>query len=320
VPGENQAVIRIRASGLCGSDLQCYRATLPPTTIMGHEPCGTVAALGREVTGFEIGDRVMIHHCEGCDVCEYCRQGYYQLCVDETRTYGGGSDGAHADYLLARASTLVPLPDELSFEEGAALSCGTGTAYFALRRMQLTDGETLAVYGQGPVGLSATLLAKYMGASVISPRRLQLAQGLGADVIVNPEADDPIRTVHEVTGGRGADASIDCTGVEIARQQAVRSVRVFGRSCLVGEGGTVTFDATADIIHRHLALYGSWTFPVQGLADSSRFVVDHRVPLHRLITHRFPLERAEQAYQEFDAGHTGKCVLMSDDGVCADPG
>jgi threonine dehydrogenase-like Zn-dependent dehydrogenase len=284
---------------------------------MGHEPCGTVAALGPGVTGFEIGDRVMIHHCEGCDVCDYCRQGYYQLCVHGARTYGGGSDGAHADYLLARVSTLVPLPDQLSFEEGATLSCGTGTAYFALRRLQIADGETLAVYGQGPVGLSATLLAKHMGARVIavdiSASRLQLARGLGADVVVNSDAHDPIAAIHELTGGRGADASVDCTGVAIARQQAVRSVRVFGRSCLVGEGGTVTFDATPDIIHRQLALYGSWTFPAHGLAESSRFAVDHRIPLHKLITHRFPLEQAEEAYQKFDAGLTGKCVLVLDD-------
>lgn len=314
VPGPNQALIKIKASGLCGSDLGPYRSSNPPDAIMGHEPCGTVAVVGPGVAGVEVGARVMAHHCEGCEDCDYCAQGYRQHCVNGGRTYGGGANGSHADYLLVRAGTLVRLPDELSFEEGAILACGTGTAFVALKRLGVTEREALAVYGQGPVGLSATLLAKYMGARVIavdiSPERLDLARSLGADAVVNASEQDPIEVIQELTQGRGCEVAIDCTGQAEARVQTVRSVRPFGRACFVGEGGSVTLDVTNDIIHRQLTLYGSWTFPASGLAEGARFAVERGIPLDKLITRRFRLEEADDAYRQFDAGAAGKLVFV----------
>src|SRR5581483_9761640 len=130
-------------------------------------------------------------------VCPHCATGWSQLCVEGVaEVYGVTGHGAHARYMKCPASTLVPLPDELSFETGAAISCGTGTAFGALRRMNLSGRDTIAIFGQGPVGLSATQLAVAMGARVIAldigPERLARAKEFGAEAIVNPQADDAV--------------------------------------------------------------------------------------------------------------------------------
>lgn len=316
VPGPGQVVVKMGASGICGSDLHPYRASRAQNNISGHEPCGSVAELGPGVIGPKVGDRAIIHHYSGCGTCKYCRIGYYQLCIHGHQTYGFGSHGGNADYILVPASCLVALPDELSFADGAAIACGTGTAYMAVKKLDVSGRDTLAIYGQGPVGLSATLLAKAMGARIIaidvSNERLELARGLGADVVLNPTEGDPIQAIRDLTGGEGADCTLDCTGNATARAQTVRSARVFGRACFVGEGGTVALEPSPDIIHRHLTLYGSWTFPTVGLEECARFVVDRGVPLHKLITHRFRLDQAEEALRIFDGGATGKCVFVMD--------
>ena len=195
-PGPGEVVIEIKASGMCGSDLKYYRAKggaaslgLGPASgpvIGGHEPCGVVAAVGPGVpeNQAKVGQRVMCPHYTGCGTCEHCRVGWSQLCASGIVVYGATGHGAHAPYMKVPASTVVPLPDALSFETGAAISCGTGTAYGALRRMNLAGGSTLAVFGQGPVGLSATLLGAKMGARVIAietnAERRKLALEFGA--------------------------------------------------------------------------------------------------------------------------------------------
>src|SRR5579883_2564681 len=206
-PGPGEVVVRIGAAGLCGSDLHAYRGERAQTHISGHEPCGTIAALGAGVTGWRAGERVIVHHYAGCGQCKYCRIGYDQLCLHGHRTFGFGAHGANADFLLVPARCLVRLPDALSFAEGAAIACGTGTAYMALTKLGVSGRDTLAIYGQGPVGLSATLLGKAMGARVIAvevaePRRA-LARELGADVVLDPQSEDPVAAIRELTGGGG---------------------------------------------------------------------------------------------------------------------
>lgn len=316
-PGPGEAVVKIGASGICGSDLSPYRASREQQHVSGHEPCGTVSALGDGVTGWRVGDRVIVHHYSGCGVCRYCRIGYDQLCLQGHQTYGFGSNGGNADFIRVPARCLVALPDALSFAEGAAIACGAGTAYMALKKLDISGRDTIAIYGQGPVGLSATLLGKAMGARIIavdlSPERLALAQGLGADVVWQADTGDPVTAIRALTGGEGADATLDCTGNATARAQTIRSARVFGRACFVGEGGTVTLEPSPDIIHRHLTLYGSWTFPSVGLDECARWIVDRHIPLERLITHRFRLDDAPDAFRTFEGGATGKCVFVMEE-------
>lgn len=324
-PGPGEVVLEMKASGMCGSDLHPYRAVGDAAAslglggqggpvIAGHEPCGVVAALGPGVLDLQVGERVMNHHYRGCGRCKHCRVGWSQLCRAGIVVYGVTGHGGHAPYMKVPASTLVPLPDELTFEEGAAISCGTGTAYGALKRLDVSGRDTLAVFGQGPVGLSATMLGRAMGARVIAldiaPERRALARELGADEVVDPAAGDPVAALHELTGGEGVEVALDCSGNPGARVAAVRSATTWGRVGFVGEGGTVTLDVSRDLLRRQLTVIASWTFSAVGQEECARFIAARRVPLGRLLTHRFQLEQADEAYRLFDTQTTGKGVFM----------
>ena len=323
VPGPREVLVRMKASGMCGSDLSGYRASKEvraqrEPNIGGHEPCGVIEARGSQVSESEapIGQRVMIYHYSGCEKCKMCQIGYYQMCPTEAKVYGGVFNGGHAPYMVVRPYMLVPLPDELTVEEGASISCGTGTAYMAVKRLNVSGRDTLAIYGQGPVGLSGTLLAKAMGARVIAvdvgQERLDLARDFGADEVVDASEVDPVQAIKDLTQGWGAEATLDCTGNATARANTVRSTQNWGRACFVGEGGTVELSPTPDIIHRQITLYGSWTFNPLGMAECARFVVDRKIPLSKLLTHRFKLDEAEAAYKLFDTQTTGKGVFLFD--------
>jgi 2-desacetyl-2-hydroxyethyl bacteriochlorophyllide A dehydrogenase len=326
-PGPGEVVLEIKASGMCGSDLKFYRAVGGPAAlglggtggpvIAGHEPCGVVAAIGAGVTERQarLGARVMQHHYRGCGVCEHCSTGWMQLCVEGVaEVYGATGHGAHARYLKCPARTLVPLPDELSFEAGAAISCGTGTAWGALHRLGLQGDHTIAIFGQGPVGLSATQLAAAMGARVIaldvSDERLARAKELGADVLINPKATpEVVPAIKDLTHGRGAHLCLEASSSPQARQQAVRAVRTWGKVCYVGEGDSVTLDVSPDLLRRQVTLIGSWTFSTVGQADCARFIADRGIDVDRLFTHRWRLDQAEEAYKLFDAQTAGKGVI-----------
>jgi threonine dehydrogenase-like Zn-dependent dehydrogenase len=324
-PGPGEVVVAIKASGMCGSDLHVYRATgsqnalgfaVSAPAIAGHEPCGVVAELGSEVNPrfAQVGARVMVHHYFGCGVCQHCRTGWSQMCSEGAAVYGVTHHGGHAPYMKVPASTLVPLPEELSFEAGAAISCGTGTAYGALRRINLSGRDTIAIVGQGPVGLSVTQFAVAMGARVIaldlsSERRL-LAKRFGAEITIDAGDDDPLGAVKDVTHGRGADLTLDTSGRPEGRILAVKTARAWGTVCFVGEGSNVTIDVSPDMLRKQLTIIGSWTFSTVGQADCAQFVAERRIPVSDLFTHRWRLEQAEEAYRLFDTQTTGKGVFL----------
>lgn len=326
-PGPRDVVLEMKASGMCGSDLKFYRRPkgesaglgLPASTgpvIAGHEPCGVVAAVGPGVTEREarVGARVMVHHYHGCGACNHCRSGWSQLCqTDTVSVFGVTAHGGHAPYLKVPVSTLVPLPEALSFEAGAAISCGTGTAYGALRRMNLCGNDTIAIFGQGPVGLSATQLAAAMGARVIaldvSRERLTRAREFGAAAVVDPAADDPIGAIKDLTHG-GADLALDTSSAPEARIAAIRSAKVWGTVCFVGEGGNVTIEVSPDMLRRQLTVIGSWTFSTVGQAECAQFITERKIPVDDLFTHRWRLDQADAAYRLFDMQTTGKGVFL----------
>jgi 2-desacetyl-2-hydroxyethyl bacteriochlorophyllide A dehydrogenase len=319
----------MKASGMCGSDLHQYRrpkgqerqATgLPMSSdpiIAGHEPCGVVVAAGPGVTEKEAraGERVMVHHYQGCTQCIHCRAGWQQLCQEvPVKVYGNNAHGGHAQFLKVPANTLVPLPDELSFAAGAAIACGSGTAYSALRRMNLSGNDTIAIFGQGPVGLAGTQFAKAMGARVIAldinRQRLDRAKEFGADEVVDPGSNDPVAAIKELTHGRYADLTLDTSSNPEARLNAIRSTKVWGTMCFVGEGGNVTIDVSPHLLRRQLTLIASWTFSNIIQAECARFAVERKIDVDKLFTHRWKMDQAEEAYKLFDKQSDGKGVFL----------
>ncbi len=328
-PGPLDVVVEMRASGMCGSDLQNYRRPLDQPAYMpsligrapiaGHEPAGIVCAVGSAVPPQQarLGQRVMVHHYQGCTNCNHCRSGWQQLCQNAkpmVNVYGNNDDGGHAPYLKVPANTLVPLPDELSFEAGAAISCGTGTAYQALVRLNVSARDTIAVFGQGPVGLSATQLAHAMNARVIAidvnAERLKRASEFGADALINPGKDDPLQALRELTDGIGVDCALDTSGASSARIAAVRATKIWGVCCFVGEGGDVTINVSPDMIRRQMTIIASWTFSSIGQAECARFMASHNIDVDRIFTNRWTLDQAAEAYRLFDQGVGGKGVFL----------
>lgn len=322
LPGPDEVVIRMKASGMCGSDLHHLHGPLrtgSQLVIEGHEPCGVVETVGDAVRPSEAkpGDRVMVHHYDGCRTCRDCRAGWTQYCR-HARTVFGGLDGhgGHADFMKIPAHTLIKLPDSLSFKTGAAISCGTGTAFGAVKRAGLSADETVAIFGQGPVGLSCTMLAKAFGARVIAldvePSRLQMAARFGADHIVNAAETDAVSAVRELTrDGEGADKSIETSASTPVRRQAVQSLRQWGTACMVGVFGKLELDSE-ELIHLGKTVVGSLTFSKNQQEACAQFVADRGLDVESLFTDEFRLHEADRAYDLFGRRQIGKGVFVFD--------
>ncbi len=322
-PGYGQVLVRMKASSLCGSDLRAiYRPTNQGTgpeayrgVIAGHEPCGIIEQVGPGVHRFKKGDRVVIYHIAGCGLCHDCREGWMIGCSSSERAaYGWQRNGGHAEFLLAEEYTLVALPDELTYLDGAMVACGIGTAYAACCRAHVSGRDTVLITGLGPVGLGAALLCKAMGAHVVGveaiPERLALAQKLGFTDVVSPAAASALDDLRELTSGHGFAVAIDCSGNADARHMCLELARTWGRIVFVGEGGTVSFAPSPLLIHKQLSLYGSWVCSLPQMEDLVELLVRWQLHPEILVTDRFTLDQAKQAYELFDSGKVGKVAIV----------
>jgi threonine dehydrogenase-like Zn-dependent dehydrogenase len=323
-PGPGQVLLKMKASSICGSDIRAiYRQHLgtgPEAykgVIAGHEPCGQVVAVGEGCKRLAAGDRVVVYHIAGCGVCEECRHGYMIGCTSPHRAaHGWQRDGGHADYILAEEATCILLPEPLSYVDGALVSCGFGTAYEGLLRLRLSGQDRLLITGLGPVGLAVAMLGRAMGAGPIlgtdlAPERLQIAQDHGLVDHAIPADDAAADTIAELTGGRGCEASIDCSGSAAARVLALQSTRTWGRCAFVGEGGQISFPVSELLIHKQITLYGSWVTSLRHMEDLLEHLVRWQLHPETVVTHRFRLDQADQAYRIADQGAAGKvCIVM----------
>lgn len=321
-PGTGQAVVRIKASSLCGSDVRAiYREHLGKGaegyidgTIAGHEPCGVVESVGAGVTSVKPGDRVVVYHIAGCGLCRDCRGGFMISCTSPTRAaYGWQRDGGHADLMLAEERTLLPLPDGLSEVDGALVACGFGTAWQGVLRADVSGRDRVLVTGLGPVGLATLMLSLASGAEVygvdLKPERRALAMELGASEVLEPEG--AAARVRELTQGKGVEVAIDCSAAASARALCLEVARQWGRVVFVGEGGDVSFAVSPSLIHHQLTLSGSWVTGVGQMEDLLEFLVRRGVRPERTVTNRFSLEQTGEAYRMFEAGETaGKVVVV----------
>jgi propanol-preferring alcohol dehydrogenase len=238
--GERDVLIRIRAAGICHSDVH-YRSgrssvgTLPQT--LGHEIAGVVETTGSQATRFTAGDRVCVHYQGSCGQCTYCSRGHEQFC-HEGYMIGKHRDGGYAEYIAVPERNVMLLPAEISFEHGAAMMCSSSTSFHALHKARLQPGETVAVFGAGGLGMSAIQLARGMGALVvyavdINPEKLNLAQSYGA-IPINAAASDPVAEIRRLTGGKGVDVALELIGLPLTMRQSVLALGVFGRAVLAG--------------------------------------------------------------------------------------
>ncbi len=322
-PGPTQVVVEMRASTICGSDLRAiYREHLGvgaeayQDVIAGHEPCGQIVGVGRDVRERRIGDRVVAYHISGCGMCPDCRAGYQVSCSSPLRrAYGWQRDGGHADLLLAEERDLLALPEPLTFLDGACVACGFGTAYEAVTRAGLSGRDSVLVTGLGPVGLAVGILARALGSQHIigsdpTPGRRALAQKLGAVDVALDASDATADAVRETTDGRGVDVAIDCSGAGAATAAAVDACARWGRCVLVGEGARVTLDVSPQLIHRHLTMIGSWVTSTVRMAELLDRLARWQLHPDQIVTACFPLEQVSEAYAAADRGEDGKVAVV----------
>jgi len=307
-PGE--VLVRVAFCGVCGSDIPrtFVKGTYHFPTICGHEFAGVVEACGRGVDEYAPGDRVVIFPLLWCGKCASCELGNYVQCSDYDY-YGSRRDGGFAEYVSVPPKNLVPVPEGVSME-AASMTEPAAVALHALKRAGGGFvGETLVVFGAGPIGLMVAQWARIMGAARVIvfdliPEKLEMAARLGFDLAIDVRDGDPVEKVNELTGGRGAEVCVEGAGVPITMNQAMAAARVGGRVVLMGNpSADVTLPAAliSQAMRRELDILGTWNsaFSAAGNNDDWRAVLDaaasDAVDLDCLVTHRVPLAESFQA-------------------------
>lgn len=324
-PGHGEVLIQTKACTICGSDIRAiYREHLGKGpegyqgVIAGHEPCGQIIAEGSGLKRFKKGDRVIIYHISGCGVCNDCRRGYMISCTSPHRAaYGWQRDGGMAPYILADEKDLVLLPDELSYLDGAQVACGFGTVYEGLERVAVSGNDAVLVTGLGPVGLAALMLSKALGANKliatdVIEERLTLARQLGLADHVLKAGPNNVAEVLALTGGKGVEKAVDTSANDKARLTAIQATRKWGKILFIGEGGDVSFQPSPDIIHDQKTIYGSWVTSIWLMEDLVERIVRWGIHPEALVTHRFTLDQAGEAYSLMASGKCGKVAVVFD--------
>jgi threonine dehydrogenase-like Zn-dependent dehydrogenase len=223
-----------------------------------------------------------------------------------------------AGYLLAEEKDLILLPDELSWADGAQVACGFGTVYEGLMKIGVCGTDAVLITGLGPVGLATGVLCRKLGAEKIIgidviDERLTLAEQLGVcDHVLKADRDN-VRQVRDLTNGAGVERAIDCSANAAARATAIRATRKWGRIVLLGEGGTVEFNPSPDIIHDQKTIYGSWVTSTWLMEELVERLVRWKLHPADLITHRFPLDKVGDAYALMASGRCGKVAVCFDE-------
>ena len=326
-PGHGEVLVKTKSSTICGSDIRAiYHEHLGKGpegyqgVVAGHEPCGQIVKCGPGMRRFKEGDRVVIYHISGCGLCNDCRRGYMISCTSEMyrRAYGWQRDGGMAPYVLAEEKDLVLLPDALSYTDGAQVACGFGTVYEGIEKIGVSGDDAVLVVGLGPVGLAALMLSKTMGASkligvdVVEERMAIARDKKLADVVVKA-GPDALAAIKKETGGFGCERAIDCSGNDKGRLLCIQATRQWGKCVMIGEGGTVAFQPSPDIIHEQKTIYGSWVTNIWRMEELVERLVRWGIHPDDLVTHRFPLERADEAYALMAGGKCGKVAVCFDE-------
>lgn len=317
VPGPGEVLVRVRAAGICGSDLHGYRnpgrrrATSRPY-MTGHELAGEVAALGPGVQGLDVGQRVGVEprHLVSCGRCRWCRRGDTQLCPDLGRVGGEAvRSTGFAEHSLESAANCYPLPDSLSLEHAAILDV-YAVAVHALHRVPVCPADTVVVLGVGAIGLAIAQVARAAGAGRViavgtRDAPLVVAQQLGSDEAVNASSEDVAERIRVLTQGSGADVVFEAVGGRAATLPLVIEIAAHGGA--VGVVGSYVEPQTLDpaaCMHKELSLHWVWSYGTWRGVPEFRIALDMmssgRIEAAPLITHRFPLDRISEAFAAAD--------------------
>jgi alcohol dehydrogenase len=319
--GPGEALIRVTTTTICGTDVHILKGEYPvrPGLIVGHEPVGVIAKLGPGVTGYELGQRVIVGAITPCGQCHSCLDNDRAQCGSATEhgfakalggwKFGNTIDGCQAEYLRVPSAmaNLTPVPDALSDEQVLMCPDIMSTGFGGAESGQIRIGDTVVVFAQGPIGLCATAGAKLMGATRIItvdgvPERLEMSKRLGADVVINYRETDPVQRVMELTGGRGADVAIEALGTQQTFESSLRVLRAGGVLSSLGVYSgklTLPLDAFAAGLGDHKVVTTLCPGGKERMRRLLNVVASGRTDLRPMVTHRFALDDILEAYDLF---------------------
>ena len=319
---DNWAVIKVHVAPMC-TEYKAFAAGSSPG-LYGHEAAGEVVEVAQPGR-VKVGDRVVAMPMNACGQCALCLDGEYIHCQDgfDFAAVHGRADGlgTMAQYLLKQDWMLLPIPDGMSYDHASMACCGLGPTFGAMQTLRVDRHDTVLITGLGPVGLGGVINAVYRGARVIAvdsiAYRADLARELGAEAVVDPRDPDALQQILDLTpGGRGVDKAVDCSGVVAAHRLCIDAARRKGQVAFVGECSDDTpIQISNDMIRKGLTLEGSWHF---NLADSPRMlrmIGEIGGQLDKLITHRFPLDAIQTAWETQLSGQCGKVILQPWEGA-----
>ncbi|MGH9676344.1 MAG: L-threonine 3-dehydrogenase [Candidatus Acidiferrum sp.] len=319
VIGPADVLVRVKAASICGTDLHIYgwdrwsQGRIKPPVTLGHEFCGVVERAGAEVTAVEAGDFVSAEMHVGCGHCHQCRLGEAHICQN-LRIIGIDQDGAFAEFVKIPASNIVKLDPGIPEQYGAILD-PLGNAVHTVLAGKIA-GQTVLVTGCGPIGLMAIAVAKACGSSTVfatvtNENRRAMAKKMGADVVLNPAAEDAVGKILSETSGTGVDALLEMSGNPRAIQQGFKALRAGGRASLLGiPTENVPLDLVNDVIFKGATVQGIYGRRMyETWVEMTALLKAGRLNLEPLFGDRVPLEKFENAFAKLQGGLAGKILL-----------
>lgn len=316
--GIDEALIRVTACGLCGTDLKISGGKLdgtPLPLIMGHEPAGQVVEVGPGVGHLQVGDQVAVHFYVTCGACEFCRTNRDSLCPNLSGRFGFELDGGFAEYLKVPAGNLFPISPSVPPEQVAVLGDCVATVWHAVRRRaEVQPGQDVVVLGTGGLGVHAIQVLRLSGARIIgvdvAPEKLELARQMGADEVVDARQEDVADAVLALTQGAGVDAVLEFVGLPSVVETDLRLLKRGGTLVLLGYAPGQPFHAdSTDVVLTEKRIAGSRASSKQDLIEVIHLV--ERGAITPVITQRFPLEQVNQALDTLRAGEVlGRAVVI----------
>jgi alcohol dehydrogenase len=321
--GAGEAVIRITLTTICGTDLHILRGeyAVKPGLIIGHEPVGVIEELGEGLTGYKVGDRVLIGAITPCGQCRACLSGQWSQCGHGEGVealggwrFGNTINGAQAEYLLVpnAQANLAKIPDNLSDEQVVLLADIASTGFSGAESANIRIGDSVVVFAQGPIGLCSTAGAKMIGASFIigvesDPVRMKMSKRMGADVVLDPDQCDVVAEIRKLTGG-GADVAIEALGIQQTFENCLRCLRPGGTLSSLGVYSgklQLPYDAFAAGIGDYKIVTTLCPGGKERMRRLMSIVQSKRFDPTPLLTHRFPLDRIVEAYDLFGSRRDG---------------
>lgn len=317
-PANNQLLLKIRRIGICGSDIHVYHGLHPFTkypVTQGHEVSGEIVKLGADVKNFQIGQKVTVEPQVYCGECYPCTHGKYNLC-ENLKVMGFQTTGTASEFFAVDASKVTPLPDDMSFDDGAMLEPLAVTVH-AAKRFPDIKGAKVAILGCGPIGILLAQSAKALGAEKVlitdvSDVRLELAKKVGVDFTVNTRNKDFGDAMVEVFGKDKADVIYDCAGNDITMGQAIKYARKGSTIILVAVFGKMANVDLAVLNDHELDLNTSMMYTHVDYLDAIKFVNEGKIQLAPLQTKHFPFKEFLAAYQYIDANRETTMKILID--------